>query len=190
MAELRVFALFDAGNATLFPRDDLPREQRTDVYVLVGEQAGLKFRGEREHGLEIKLRHEHTPDGIEMWSKSKLQVTLNQLVAAVEQRTVPFAASIDLPLIKQGIRVRVIKERWSVARNGCAIEESLLTIEAAWGTSRWQSLCFEGAVEDIRRESVLADSLRSRPSFLLGGYPAFLTALSAPHLAPSSSCIA
>lgn len=164
-------------------------KQRTDLYVSCTNSVSIKFLY-GEH-LELKIREKRHESGAELWSKVEfhdisMQKNPNtkvlQSVVAGKLESVASRYDKDLqPLLTRAAQhvknnwkcVEVHKSRQNGHHGGVHIEVTDITLTSKG--EKWQTICFEGSLEDILR--FLASSHGKQVmeyGFQVRSYPEFL----------------
>lgn len=149
-------------------------EKRTDSYLAMSADYGLKLRG---HDMwELKERQKYSEDGLEKWVKYRLSAVrnANELASYLTAAGLPQAGAI---LERNGIHmVDTKKQRYQVDWESVVLEQvdcELDLPEERGGVQRLRSICCEGEESQVRAQSkrILSMLREGSVDFRVEGYP-------------------
>eukprot|EP01138_Halocafeteria_seosinensis_P014211 gb/GECG01014510.1/.p1 GENE.gb/GECG01014510.1/~~gb/GECG01014510.1/.p1 ORF type:complete len:193 (+),score=21.45 gb/GECG01014510.1/:1-579(+) len=148
-------------------------ERRTDRYIAVSPDYGLKLRG--NGGWELKIRKQYAEDSLEKWGKYHLSGVsdASELPSALKSGGLPQVTAI---LDRNGMHiVDTKKHRYQVQWEGVVLEQvdCELDLSEGRGVQHLRSICCEGDEATVRTQSkrIRSSLEQAGVEFYTEGYP-------------------
>ena len=167
-------------------KDDLSVTKRTDVYVALHEDIGVKLRSGKK--MEMKTRVLLGSEKRERWEKSKMSSSFLDDDSIAKEVGLDDEERKDLAVKGQFCRVEISKRRLRFYLNGDTLcEQTDLEIKSISENfpgskcnekMKWRTICVEGSKKEvILGMKYLKETIPSSQKKIVMGYPEFVACL-------------